>query len=199
MKKFWENIKGHPIYSKVAAGLILAVLLAIFNKVFSWNIFSSIFDFANLEYTVPMWGLTVIAITSMALISVIIILISFFKSEPLKQDHTKQPLTETKPDWMSYTQDLIFDILWQWRYRWESIDSLRTDELIALCPKCKRELALDKTNATYRNSLSLICFNCDFEKNTNTRDFFNFKELVIREIQGRIRSGEYKDKIKQTV
>jgi hypothetical protein len=123
--KIWESIKQHPIYSKVAAGLIVAVILAIFNQVFSWNIFSSIFDFANQKYTIPMWGLMVIAITSMALIPAIVILISFIKDEhpkqvedePNKQVETKQLQTEIKPDWMSYTEDIIFNVLWQWKYQ----------------------------------------------------------------------------------
>jgi len=186
-KNWWEKVKEHPIYSKVTAGLILAALLAILNQVFSWNIFSSIFKFSGQKYIVPMWYLMVIFVVPLA----VILGIQFLKR--------KKNVSAKKPDWMLYTEDLIFDILWQWKYRWESIDSLRTDELIALCPKCKREIAIDKTNTTYRNSLSLICFNCDFKKNTNGRDFYDFKQLVIREIQGRIRNGEYKDKIKKTI
>jgi hypothetical protein len=70
MKKYWTLIKEHPIYSKVASGLILTGLLAILNQAFSWNIFSSIINLATQKYIVPMWVLLVIGVAPIILVIV---------------------------------------------------------------------------------------------------------------------------------
>lgn len=187
MKDLWEKIKKHPIANKVVAGLILLILTKIFDTIFSLNIFSSITTFISMEFTVPMWGLVLVGIIPI----IIILSLSLILRKTVVS-------TDKEPDWMSYTQDLIFNILWQWKYRWESIESIETDDVIALCPKCMRELDIKKDyNHMYGNRFYMQCFHCDFKSKNMEGDIYNYKKLVIREIQGRLRKGEYKEKIKK--
>jgi hypothetical protein len=109
--------------------------------------------------------------------------------------------TDKQQNWMSYTEDIIFYVLWQWKYQWKSIDSINTDDVIALCPQCLRELNIETTSGygSYETKFYMQCFHCDFQIKNLKGTIYDYKKLVIREIQGRIRSGEYKDKVKKTM
>lgn len=201
MKNWWGKIKEHPIYSKVAAGLILAALLAIFNKVFSWNIFSLIFSVAIQKYIVSLWGLMVIAMTSMMLAFGIITFIKFFKDEPSKkveEELKKQVKTEqvnAQTPWKQYTVDIIEKILWQWKYDYYS-GGIDERSLISLCPKCKRELEMERNHYYTSPAFHMKCPNCDFQSDDTSGGIVDFRKKIIKEIEGRIRSGEFQDKIK---
>jgi hypothetical protein len=198
MNEWWEKVKEHPIYSKVIAGLILAALLAISNQVFSWNIFSSIFSFASQKYIVPVWGLVVIGISPIVFIVGIVCFIVFIKKDPASQNNKEQFELQSLSVWMSYVEDIIFTVLWQWKYF--SDGSINTRSLLPLCPKCKRQLKTQESYISFRGAgIYMNCFNCDFKTDFIGGDYYNFSILVIREIEGRIRSGEYKDKIKKAI
>jgi len=79
MKMWWEKIKEHPIASKVVAGLILTALLAIFNKVFSLGIFSSIIVFFGSQYVITLWLLLLMEVTI-----IILLVVCFKKSKFMK-------------------------------------------------------------------------------------------------------------------
>lgn len=178
MKNWWEKIKKHPIYSGLTVFLVGNAIIAICSKVFFWNIFSSIKDFAIEKYTSPLWYFVLIGILP---ITLLLGLIFFLRN------------IDKQPDWMSYTEDIIYGVLWQWKYRWDSIESIDNDDLIPLCPQCKRELALIAENN------SLRCINCDFHFDNIPGKYRKYKDFIVAEIQGRIRNGEYKDKIKKVI
>jgi hypothetical protein len=195
--KLWDKIKEHPVYSKVAAGLIVAVLIAISNELFSWNIFSSIFNFANKKYNIPMWGLLVIGISPIALMICIVVLIAFLQKNPQTQTNGESINVQPEPPWAKYVEDMIFFVLCQWRYNQHG--SIDRNSLILLCPKCKREL----DSLSYINYKGIIdsfrfqCFNSDFNTEIMYGDYSDFKGRVIKEIEGRIRTGEYKKKMQK--
>ncbi|PKN88367.1 MAG: hypothetical protein CVU51_04155 [Deltaproteobacteria bacterium HGW-Deltaproteobacteria-1] len=90
MKKIWEKIKEHPIYSKVAAGLILAALLAILNIIFSWNIFSS--NFIVQKWIVPTWLFICIGAVFIIVLWMAIIL-NFRKSNGVANNNSQHTTT----------------------------------------------------------------------------------------------------------
>lgn len=139
MKKWWEKIKEHPIFSKVAAQLIGWAIIGIIGLIFSAIYFQSILNFAIQKYVIPMWGLMAVGIVPTALAVGIIFFIRLFKDKPETQ---KIDIADIKiePDWRNdYVGDIIFDILWQWSYDDNGVIDSR--KLIPICPFCKRELS----------------------------------------------------------
>jgi len=185
MKKLWEKIEKHPVVSGVTVMLIGTVLLKLADKFLSLNIFSSIFTIFIGKYIISMWGLVIIGIVPVALFVGFI----FFSGKRIVS-------FPKRPDWLSYTEDIVFKVLWQWKYRWDGIESI--DNLIPLCPNCKRELAKEESYdvCSRKTRVTLYCVRGDF-KEKFPDDYYQVDQRVIREIQGRIRNGEYKGKIKK--
>lgn len=186
LKKLGHTIKEHPLFIPTAAtvmgGLILTFVIWLLGRVLSLNIFSSIVSFAKQTHDVPMWGLILIGIIPLALFGGIMITITYSRNK-------RKSTNIVGPDSKSYVEDIIYGMLCQWKY---ILDSAAIDEhsLLALCPKCKREL---EPELDYRMRKYLKCPNCDFVSDTfSDNSLYGLKKRIISEIQGRIRNNEYK-------
>jgi len=142
-----------------------------------------------------MWGLVVIGIISIAFAVGIIFLILRLTNEPNTHVNTEKVDAKSQLPWKLYTVDIIENILWQWKYDYYRGD-IDERSLIALCPKCKRELDVVKNHYYAAPAFNLKCPNCDFRTSDTGGGTVDFKRGVIKEIEGRIRSGEFQDKIK---
>ena len=95
-----------------------------------------------------------------------------------------------KPEWKKYRGDLIFGIKWRWRYRKNSIFFM-----LPLCPHCEHELKVK--NAVWH------CPNCDFQKNaeqelkTPLSSYETVTTRAAREVERRIRTDEYKQRMQE--
>ena len=133
----------------------------------------------------------------------IILIIGYLKSKKVNRRASATGLQKQAsiPSWYSYTEDMIFSILWQWKYfpnqsNDNSVDpSIVEPYLIPLCPLCKRELEAKPLGA-HRN-IYMKCPNCDFISKKAFKSYYEFKQGVLNESRGRIRNEEYKNKLKQ--
>ena len=189
MKNWWKWINENKIASTVIGGLILAGLLKLLDIIFSLNIFPSIIELAIKKYTIPFWGLAIIGFSPLVIAAGIMLTMILLDNKP-------KGVSLAEPRWKLYTEDIIFSIHWQWKYILNAIDR---HSLLALCPKCKRQL---KTHSTSIYGISsgnykfcMDCPNCSFRSNEFKGDFFELIQSVLTEIEGRIRNDEYKEKI----
>jgi len=186
LKKIWKIINENLIISGIIVLLIGTWLLRFIDNHFSLNIFSSIFGFARQEWIVPMWGLILIGAVPVGMIISGGKLTSFLKKK-------SSPSAATEPDWKYYREDTLFSILCQWRYL--SNGKIITDNLLLLCPKCKRELKMEREISGYGvTHYFMKCPNCGFRSNRTESSIYDFKNKIISEIEGRIRNKEYKEK-----
>ncbi len=87
-----------------------------------------------------------------------------------------------------YVRDEIMGLKWEWAWHGGLIYNL-----IFLCPKCSYQLFVDKTYnyEGYDGGSMVNCPNCDFN-NTWQISTEEFEDRALREIQRRIRTGQYK-------
>ena len=182
MKEYWTFIKEHPVYSNVTAGLILAGILAILNQVFSWNFFSLLSEFLAQEWIVSMWGLITIGVGPLVTLSIALLAIALFQKDT------------PEPDWKYYMEDNIFGVVCNWKYLGNGIDP---DSVITICPVCKRLIQPSPNNYRHGFYHYFECLHCDFKTGDLSVERNDIRTQVMLEIDGRIRSGEYKNKIKK--
>lgn len=86
----------------------------------------------------------------------------------------------------NYTEDIIYDIKWTWKYKGKDITNLQ-----CFCPTCNEELIYDDTSSNYTLSVSkidFICENCHrvvgsfHNDNRKNRSHLNVKKEIERVI-----------------
>jgi hypothetical protein len=178
----------------VLAGLIIAALLKIADAIFSLNIFYSIIIFFIAEYKVPLWGLIIIGVIPLALVTGAIFFLSKLKKGKEKKEERTPEKKSAEPPWIYYVEDEIFSILWQWGYFHDN--KINWKSLLALCPACKRQLKeFTARYGVYNNVFRMDCPHCSFKSSEFKGELHNIKKDVLAEIDGRIRSEEYKNKL----
>jgi len=94
--------------------------------------------------------------------------------------------------WKSYTSDNFYGVTWRWRYSY-------TDDIFGLhcfCPKCY--MLVDPHHNYLMNRYDFYCKRCASLKGyLETRDS-NLNEIIIREVDRTIRSGEWVEKVKSS-
>lgn len=197
------------ILSTVVGGVILMIISYILRKnpfALFKSISSAIINFITMEITLPIWGLVIIVFTTILIYPIAmnlalplwvvllvftpIIIIAIIKISASKKEDEGD-----ESDIESYVEDIVFGMLWTWSpYKYSHI----TSSLLSLCPKCKRELTeIDAgSNYEYGKQFRMDCPNCDFKSASFQGEYYNLQEKVITEIAGRVRSGEYKEKLK---
>ncbi len=186
MKTMWNKIKGHAIWSKVVATLIAAGILTgmgyLFSALSGHSIIPLIFNLLVLEYTLPVWELILI---SMIPLTAVVAITAVIRRKRKQKENA----------WESYTEDDFLRILWNWEYLYGS--QVNYDSLVARCPKCKRKLITKASSDFLGSNFYLICFNCDYKTDTFDGKRRMLDELVVQMIDGRIHSGEYKNRLKR--
>lgn len=94
----------------------------------------------------------------------------------------------------SYLEDRMHSVVWRWRYIGGSIDNLH-----AFCPQCDAQLVYEERGPDIRRRLwddtpiatVLHCETCDVPRATLQGDYRYAWARVEREIQRRIRTGEW--------
>ena len=94
-----------------------------------------------------------------------------------------------KLSYVLYTEDIIENVLWRWDYAGQEFD---ITSLSAFCPECKIRLIYDNRSVKsyYR------CDRCDntlFEFQGNRQGIYSH---IFREIERRINTGEWLQKVK---
>ena len=92
----------------------------------------------------------------------------------------------------SYKQDTFLDIVWRWSYhRNAPVDPW------CYCPDCKNELIYNYTGSRENQETELFCESCNVAKLRHDGDTTYLVNRILRLIERKIRTGEWKEAIKK--
>ncbi len=176
MKKEHKISLRIQIIATVAGGLILAgilYLLKLLSVIFS--LASFLWSIITYSVSIQLWLLTILLLATIALA----ILLWNLRS-----------MAKKKPDYLSYTEDTFFSTRWRWEYSGTKIINLW-----CFCPNCDIELVW-----RYNDIHDMSSYYCETHKINifaERGDSGEVLEKVERQIYRRIRTGEWKNSIKQ--
>jgi hypothetical protein len=162
----------------VIGGLILWGTKTLIERTLSLDINSLIKKYLVMNYNFPAWLIIIFAIGWLA----VLYLIGRWIYARTK---------DAKPKWTRYTQDVIFEILWEWGYLYDT--NIIRDSLIHRCVKCKRRLIPNETSEYISGKKTVLqCAYGHFERVFPGVSYEMVIQAVMHEIDGRISSGDYR-------
>ncbi len=182
----------HPIRNgiifPVVVALIVAGLLYFIPKflAFVQNVIAILWNYLLSRTLIPNSLLCLLIILA---IPTILGIIKFFFRSKLQRRSDENKL-------VLYKSDVVFGMLWRWPFITE--ENLPSRDLWCFCPSCATRL-IDKLGFNGSEmTTNFHCENCGFisRKFIGNRD--SALKTVIREIERRINTGEWKDKIKKS-
>lgn len=170
------------LHNKIITGIVGGVVVSLITSIIlSYLEIISIFDniksgyrlfvsatIAILTYGIPVWVL--ILIIGLGIL-ILWIYLRFFDSEI--------------PNFLSYTEDIIFDIKWSWDWfkRSNGKYDMEVNQPVALCKDCSGYIIVSY-------SYILHCENCGFEKLIDM-GAIDYRDKARREIDRRIYNNEF--------
>ncbi len=173
IKKIWND----PVWSKIIAGVIIAVITFIWVYMkglwFAINEFTLLFCMVLIKnISVPFWLL--ILISTLCISATFIILITIYGI------YNKKNTVRNRKD---YTTDTFFGLKWFWMYNY--LDDIT--DLYSCCPKCLYQVNTDYDH--YNDIVYAKCDRCGNVINIPLERNQNVKDRVVLSIQREIRSG----------
>ena len=89
----------------------------------------------------------------------------------------------------SYTSDLVFGLVWHWDWSGDKMTNMRI-----FCPSCSYRLIFEEKDPLpypYTPDTKVECHHCGYEQHWN-EPRAKLLDKAVREIERRIRTGEYK-------
>ena len=166
--RFWKKWAG-PVLSTAAVVTLVAL----------WR--SRILNSLGARLHVPGWLVLVLG-----LLAVLVSLICWSLTHAGKAQR----------DWRDYVSDELLGLVWHWRYARNEIQEL---SLSAFCPHCRHRLQ-PQQDADHRPPgpktapVTLLCPHCGFKREFDSH-FDQLKAKVIAEIERRLNTGEYRQRI----
>ncbi len=182
LKVIWND----PVWSKVIAAGILALVAALTTYLLNWwpkigGYISNSCMIIKSYSVVPNWLLGILGLLAIPTILLIIALIYSLLN----------PTPQKTPDWKTYTNDTLFEIRWRWKYFNNAISDMHT-----FCPHC--DFQIYPQNASGFNAIDRITFYCDScHKSLASFDepYFSLENKAKRFAEQRIRNGSWSNKI----
>lgn len=185
-KKIWDD----PVWSKVIAGVILAIGAVITAYVLDW--WATIGRWANKGWgflfestSIVNWLFVVMAGCSLL---VVLLAITFCWSALLGNE--KNPTR----NWRDYRTDNLFGLRWRWQYSGGSIVSL-----YSCCPHCDYQVyAQDFSNDRFDPHIRFICDSCGQMLGDHRESLASVENKVGRFIDQKIRNDSWNIPVKST-
>lgn len=179
IKKLWRD----PVWSKVIAGVILAVGAAI--GAYSLNWWPAIGKFAAHSYelllfstSVPNW-----AILIMGLLSLPTLLFLGAFAWQVAFPHKPPSLS-----WRDYNTDIYFNLRWRWKY----FSDGQVYDMHAFCPHCDFQIyAQDIGSYRIIDHISFHCESCGRHLAEFQESLSSLENRTKRFIQQKIRNGKH--------
>jgi hypothetical protein len=171
----------HSIRNSVIASLIVAMIIAVIKPLrniaisivlWTWTQFLHFFSYILAPTSIPRFLFFVICFFSL------VVLIKFVTNHRKKQSPR------------IYTYDIFFGLIWRWK-----IDSnFQPHSISIFCPSCDMELL--PRSLGYGCSTFFHCDKCGHQSEPILMTPDNLDDWVIREIQRKIRTAEWREVIK---
>ena len=169
IKKFW-----YLIFLPVLIILIADWLTPIDIPGNTWKAFLWFINLFLIKVYLPIWGIILL------MLAIPFLFISFYL------------LFHNNKSFENYRSDTFFEVLWEWDY---DFGEIYKEGIKARCPHCKTILKIDE-NRTYNIVTITKCTHCGFHKKF-TFGSHELRDRVIKEIDRKITTGEYKKIVQQ--
>lgn len=176
LKKIWHD----PVWSKVIAAAIVAVVAVMAGYVLNW--WPKVGAVLLQTTLVPNWLLGLLALgTALTVLLVVVVVCA-----GIRQDES------LKPEWNSYSTDNFFGLRWRWRY----LDGGQPFNIVAFCPRC--DLQLHPQQGSGYQATDRIAFRCEscgqfgieLEESESS-----LEDKTARFIQQKIRNGQWREHV----
>lgn len=180
VKKLWND----PVWSKVIAGVILAVGACIGSYFLNWwprigSFIRKAYEFIFFTTNVPNWLLGILVILCLPTIFIVLALL-WERIHPKKQNDVS--------DWRSYKTDIYFGLRWRWKY----FDDGGIYDAYTFCPHCDFQVFPYKASG-YRiiDRIGFHCDSCSRDLGEVDESQDSLENKVIRLIQQKLRTGSW--------
>ena len=177
--KLWHD----PVWSKVIAGVILAVGATVATYFLNWwpvigEFVSQCFTFALASTSTPNWLLFVLGLLALP----VVIIFGVIVWEKIFPPHS------TPPSWRSYTTDFFFGLRWRWTYG--NMGELYNTH--TFCPHCDYQVfAQDASPYRVIDHIAFHCESCDRHLGEFQESLASLESKTERFIQQKIRNGTW--------
>lgn len=171
-----KKLLHHPVISGLVVAATIAVasnLLGWWPTMWSWAKWGA--EFLVSTYLLPVWLVALMAILSLLLLSLIVA-----KSlERLRND---------EPSYYAYTEDEIQGVRWRWKYTPRGIR-----DLTPFCVECDFQISPRMASGYHAaRPWEYRCENCQHLGIRNEGHYGDLEDYVIRQIQLKLRNGQWK-------
>jgi hypothetical protein len=179
MKKKDRSIRNSVIAMLIASTIIAAVkplreITLVFLKLL-WENSNAFSKHLVSTAIVPYWLIYVVII--------ILLLLFWSKAKRVITDLSAEAARESP---LAYKKDCFYGMVW----RWLMDSDFQPYRISTFCPKCDMQIHSD--SAEYEYSTQFYCDKCGFKSEAIKMKPFQLEEWVIREIQRKLRTKEWK-------
>ena len=109
----------------------------------------------------------------------------------------RKPVLEvdTTPEFYAYNKDEFFNAVWRWSYSGNGLP----EDAASFCPNCDMQLVYHEDHGGYRaaglTNTILFCEICNERITDVEGDYDHLESRVLREIERKVRSNEYKQNL----
>jgi len=179
LKRVWTD----PVWSKVIAGVILAVGAAVGTYLLDWwpsigNGLKKGYEFAGLSTAVRNWLLGVLILLALpaVLLAGVAIWMRVFPSQ------------DGGSDWRFYTSDTFFGLRWRWRY----LSDGGIHDVCTFCPRCDYQVyAANVSPYQVVDRIGFRCDSCGGQLAEFDESVRSLEDKVTRFIQQKLRNGTW--------
>jgi hypothetical protein len=180
IKKLWSD----PVWSKVIAGVILAIGATVVSYFLNWwptigRFVSEVYAFAFSTTSVPNWFIALMVILSIPTFIIAIV---------LAKEKIWLETKNSESGWRSYKSDIYIKLRWRWKY----FDDGGIYDLVSFCSHCDFQVFAQNASA-YRvvDRIGFHCDSCDRTLNEIDESIDSLENKIKRFIQQKLRTGAW--------
>ena len=176
------SAEKHPYRTGIITSIVAAIIWS-FIPGWSWTFHAIGSAFAVFTWRIPLW-LIILFIGSAAILIII--------RRRLSKDGLGAFPDEETPEFFDYTEDRFYGVIWRWSYN--GINN--PVDPVSFCPSCDMQLVVHESHGPYLAAgivvTYLFCERCEVEKAETEGKYRQLVGRIIREVERKIRSGEYR-------
>ena len=176
--KWWQKLSVFGAIASILGCLIIFREYLWLALKWVWLGIDTVWNHLSSDSGVPFWLLYAMLLAILFLTKKV--LVNWSKGASLASDSLKP---------YHYRKDVFYDVVWRWQYPSEHY--LQPDNFTPFCPTCDMELVRQREGRPVVH----YCDKCKTEFSVSSESVYSMRDYMTREIQRRIRSGEWRDRI----
>lgn len=167
----------HPYRTGIITSIIATIIWSVFPG-WSWT-FSALGSV--LIWRIPVWLILLLGVIVLGFI--------------IRKNRKPVLEVDTTPEFYAYNQDEFFNAVWRWSYSGSGLP----EDAASFCPNCDMQLVYHEDHGGYRaaglTNTILFCERCNERITDLEGDYDHLESRVLREIERKVRTNEYKQNL----